>query len=149
MRGSPPKLFKNFKWALYPRVKPDVPSRVTIGGINMAISSYSRYPDLAFEAALCMRNRENQKIAANKGGLPPTLSALYDDPSLQAAYPFRKDIQTALNNASVRPMTPAYQNLSIVISKLVSPPSKINPPSTEKSMKSQLEDALASKGLVP
>jgi len=149
MKENQPKLFKNFKWALYPRVKPDVPSRVTIGGINMAISSYSRHPDLAFEAALCMRNRENQKIAANKGGLPPTLSALYDDPSLQAAYPFRKDIQTALNNASVRPMTPAYQNLSIVISKLVSPPSKINPPSTEKSMKSQLEDALASKGLVP
>ena len=31
---------------------------------------------------------QNQKVAALKGGLPPTLDALYDDPSLLKAYPF-------------------------------------------------------------
>jgi hypothetical protein len=36
-----------------------------------------------------------------------------------------------------------------VISHNVSPPSKINPTSTEKTMVSQIKDALASKGLIP
>ena len=149
MKANQPKLFKNFKWTLYPRVKADEPSHVTIGGIDLAISSYSRHPDLAFEAALCLRNRENQKVAAIKGGLPPTIASLYDDPSLQKDYPFRADIKKALDAASVRPKTPAYQNLSIVIAHAVSPPSKINPEKTERAMVGDLRDALASKGLVP
>jgi hypothetical protein len=36
-----------------------------------------------------------------------------------------------------------------VISHAVSPPASINPESTEKTMASQIKDALASKGLVP
>ena len=149
MKTDQPKLFKNFKWALYPRVNASVPAHVTIGGIDIAISKYSAHPDLAFQAALCLRDRQNQLIAANVGGLPPTLASLYNDPALQASYPFRADILAALQTASVRPKTPAYQNLSIVISHLVSPAAAINPASTEQSMVSQLNNALASKGLVP
>jgi multiple sugar transport system substrate-binding protein len=150
MKANKPDLFKNFKWALYPRVKPDEPAHVTIGGIDLAISAYSKHPDLAFEAALCLRNRENQKVAAIKGGLPPTIADLYDDESLQKDYPFRKDIKTSLDQASVRPKTPAYQNLSIVISHAVSPPASIkNPERTEQSMAGDLRDALESKGLIP
>jgi multiple sugar transport system substrate-binding protein len=149
MKANKPALFKHLKWAQYPSVTPGEPSHVTIGGIDMAISKYSKHADLAFEAALCLRNRENQKIAATKGGLPPTLSDLYDDPSLQADYPFRKDIQTALQNASVRPKTPAYQSVSIVISHAISPPSKINPSKTAKKITDELKDAIQSKGLIP
>jgi len=135
MKMNKPDLFKSFKWALYPRVKADEPSHVTIGGIDLAISKYSKHPDLAFEAI--------------KGGLPPTIADLYDDPSLEKDYPFRKDIKTSLDEASVRPKTPAYQNLSIVISHAVSPPANINPESTERSMAGELKDALESKGLIP
>jgi multiple sugar transport system substrate-binding protein len=149
MKANKPDLFKNFKWAQYPSVKAGEPSHVTIGGIDLAISKYSKHPDLAFEAALCLRNRDNQKIAATKGGLPPTLADLYNDESLQADYPFRKDILTALENASVRPQTPAYQNVSIVISHAVSPPTSIKPDKTEHKITSQLKDALVSKGLIP
>jgi multiple sugar transport system substrate-binding protein len=149
MKADQPKLFKNFKWALYPSVIPGKPSRVTIGGIDLAVSKYSKHPTLAFQAALCIRNRDNQKTAAIKGGLPPTLTSLYNDPSLQKDYPFRKDIAKALENASVRPKTPAYQSLSVAISHAVSPPRGINPTSTEKTMVSGLKDALASKGLIP
>ena len=87
--------------------------------------------------------------AAIKGGLPPTIADLYDDPSLQADYPFRADIRASLENASVRPKTPAYQNMSIVISHAVSPPKGINPASTEKKMTSQLKDALELQGADP
>jgi multiple sugar transport system substrate-binding protein len=149
MKTDQPKLFKSFKWALYPSVNAGEPARVTIGGIDLAISKYSPHPDLAFQAALCLRNRANQLVAATKGGLPPTIASLYNDPALFKDYPFHADILAALQNASVRPKTPAYQNLSIVISHLVSPPASINPASTEKEMASQFDNALQSKGLIP
>jgi ABC-type glycerol-3-phosphate transport system substrate-binding protein len=149
MKADKPDLFKHFKWALYPRVNPSVPAHVTIGGIDMAISRYSPHPQLAFQAALCLRNRANQLNAAIKGGLPPTIASLYSDPKLFPDYPFHADILTALQNASVRPKTPAYQNISIVISHLVSPTASIQPVSTEQTMASQINDALLSKGLVP
>jgi multiple sugar transport system substrate-binding protein len=149
MKEDKPDMFANFKWAPYPAVSADQPTHVTIGGINLAVGRYTKHPDQAFAATLCLRNSDNQKIGAIKGGVPPSLSALYDDPELQQSYPFAKDIQASLATAAVRPLTPAYQNLSIVISHAVSPPAGINPASTEKSMSSDLKDALESKGLVP
>jgi multiple sugar transport system substrate-binding protein len=149
MKTNQKTLFKNFKYALYPRVNANEPARVTIGGIDMAISKYSPHPQLAFQAALCLRNPQNQLNAAIKGGLPPTLESLYHDPKLFPDYPFHAQILTALQQASVRPKTPAYQNISIVISHLVSPPAGIQPTSSEQSMASQINDALQSKGLIP
>jgi multiple sugar transport system substrate-binding protein len=149
MKADKPALFKNFKWAQYPGVNPNEPSHVTIGGIDLAVSKYSNHPDLAFKAALCMRNAKNQTIAAVKGGLPPTLESLYGSKALAKDYPFHEAILTALKNASVRPKTPAYQNVSIVVSHNVSPPNSISPASTLRTIESQLKDALASKGLIP
>jgi multiple sugar transport system substrate-binding protein len=149
MKTGKPDLFKHFKWALYPSVISGKPSRVTIGGLDLAVSKYSPHPQLAFQAALCLRNRENQLNAAIKGGLPPTLESLYHDPKMFPAYPFHADILTALQNASVRPQTPAYQNISIVISHLVSPPAGIDPVPTEQTMKAQINKALLSEGLIP
>jgi multiple sugar transport system substrate-binding protein len=149
MKADNPEMFKHFKWALYPGVKAGQPARVTIGGIDMAISKYSPHPDLAFQAALCLRDRQNQLNAAVLGGLPPTLESLYSDPAMFPSYPFHADILSALQTASVRPKTPAYQNVSIVISHNVSPPADINPVSTEQALVGQINDAIQSKGLIP
>jgi multiple sugar transport system substrate-binding protein len=149
MKTDNPKMFKVFKYALYPEVVPGVPAKVTIGGTDLAISRFSQHKALAFQAALCLRDKQNQITAANVGGLPPTITSLYNNPALFADYPFHADILHALENASVRPKTPVYQVVSIDISHLISPPSGINASSTEKSMVSQLNDALQSKGLVP
>jgi multiple sugar transport system substrate-binding protein len=149
MKADKPDLFKHFKWALYPGVIPGQPARVTIGGIDLAISKYSPHPDLAFQAALCLRNKQNQLNAAIKGGLPPTLEALYHDPAMFKDYPFHADILTALQQASVRPKTPAYQSVSIVISHNVSPPAAIDPPATEQTMAGEINDALQSKLVIP
>jgi len=149
MKKNKPDLFKHFKWTLYPGVVPNQPARVTIGGIDMAISKYSPNPDLAFQAALCLRDRQNQLNAAILGGLPPTLEELYSDPAMFADYPFHADILTSLQNASVRPQTPAYQSVSIVISHKVSPPASIDPPSTEQAMAAEINKALQSKLVIP
>jgi multiple sugar transport system substrate-binding protein len=149
MKADKPDLFKHFKWALYPGVMPGQPARVTIGGIDLAISKYSPHPDLSFQAALCLRDKENQLNAAIKGGLPPTLEALYHDPRLFPDYPFHAEILTSLQNASVRPKTPAYQSVSIVISHHVSPPAGIDPPVTQQAMAAEINDALQSKLVIP
>jgi trehalose/maltose transport system substrate-binding protein len=149
MKLDNPAMFKNFKWALYPQVTPGVPAKVTIGGIDLAVSAYSQHKDLAFQAALCLRDKQNQIIGANVGGVPPTIASLYNDPALYADYPFHADILTELENASVRPQTPLYQVVSIDLSHQISPASAISPQSTEQSMVGQITNALASKGLVP
>jgi len=149
MRTGNPRLFKYFRWAPYPRVYPDVPAHVTIGGIDLAVSSYSAHPALAERAILCLRDRSNQILAAVKGGLPPTLTSLYDDPAFVKAYPFATAIKQELLSASVRPKTPYYQNISIVISHTVSPPAGISPAATLAQITGGIQNALADKGLVP
>jgi multiple sugar transport system substrate-binding protein len=149
MKADNPAMFKTFRWALYPEVTPGVPAKVTIGGTDLTVSAYSQHKALAFQAALCIRDRQNQIINADVGGVPPTITSLYNDPALFADYPFHADILKELENASVRPKSPVYQVVSIDISHLISPASGINPAGTKKSMISQLNDALQSKGLVP
>jgi multiple sugar transport system substrate-binding protein len=126
-----------------------VPAKVTIGGTDLAVSAYSQHKALAFQAALCLRDEQNQIINADVGGVPPTLTSLYNNPALFADYPFHADILKALENASVRPKTPVYQVVSIDISHLLEPAAGISPKGTEQAMVNQINDALQSKGLVP
>ena len=149
MKADNPKLFKVFKWAPYPSVVPGTRAKVTIGGIDLAVSSYSPHPQLAMQAVLCLRNAQNQLTAAVKGGLPPTLASVYSNPQMQGPYPFRQLILQQVNNGAVRPKTPLYQVVSVAISHLVSPPDSINPVSTEQSLRTQIDNALSGKGLTP
>ena len=149
MKMDNPKLFKNFKWTLYPQVIPGQPAKVTIGGVDLAVSKYSKHAALAFKAALCMRDAQNQLLGATVGGTPPTIISLYHNPKLYPDYPMHADILQALQNASVRPKSPVYQVVSIDISHQVFPASGINPTGTVASLKGQLTNALQSKGLVP
>jgi trehalose/maltose transport system substrate-binding protein len=149
MKADNPKLFKVFKWAPYPSVYPGRPARVTIGGIDLAVSSTTQHSQLAFQAALCLRNAENQLTAAIKGGLPPTLASVYNNPKMQSAYPFRHLILAQVNNGAVRPKTPLYQVVSVQISHLVSPPASIDPVTTEQSLRTGINNALQGKGLTP
>ena len=146
MKADDPAMFKHFKWAPYPQVVPGQPARVTVGGIDLAVSTYSPHPQLAFQAALCLRNRQNQLNAAIQGGLPPTLESLYHDPTMFRDYPFHADILKALKTASVRPKSPAYQAVSADISRLVSPPAAINPTATEQRMASEITNTLRFTG---
>ena len=106
MKADNPQMFKNFKWAPYPEVIPGQPAHVTIGGTDLAVSAYSRYPKLDFQAALCLRDAASQLENATVGGTPPTLASLYNDPAMFPDYPFHADILRELATASVRPETP-------------------------------------------
>lgn len=162
MATDKPDMLKNFKWAPIPGITGT--GRATIGGENYAVSKFSDHPDMAFKAALCLRSPENQKFAAIKDGVPPTIESLYHDntgldpnkkvdaktnPSMATAYPMRDTILAEIKNAVSRPVTATYQNVSTVTSATLSPPSSINPPSTERTLRAQISDALQSKGVLP
>jgi multiple sugar transport system substrate-binding protein len=142
-----PQIFKNLAWKPYPAVDDSHPAKAPIGGINWGVGAYTKHPTQAFEAAACLRNAQNQREAAIKGGLPPTLNSLYDDKSLLKDYPFADLIRRQVNSGAVRPQTPAYADVSLAISKTVSPPSKIKPDGFVDDLRSKLSDALQSKGL--
>ena len=136
-------------WAAYPSVAAGTPARVTIGGYNLGVSATSRHPTEAFEAVQCLRNRDNQLLGAIGVARPPTLVALYDDPEFQKYFPAWQAIRDSLNSASVRPGTPAYKSISIVVSDLLSPPAKINPDTVVGLLGDQIAKAVKSQGLVP
>ncbi|GAB2961225.1 ABC transporter substrate-binding protein [Micromonospora polyrhachis] len=149
LQEADPELAAKVKWARYPGVDENTPSRATIGGSNLAVSAFSRHPAESFEAAKCLRNAENQKISAVKGGTPPTLESVYADPEMDEAYPMKETILAELKDAATRPLTPAYQNISTVISAELSPPSAIEPDRTAKDLRRSIADALESKGVLP
>jgi multiple sugar transport system substrate-binding protein len=149
MQTGNPDRAKNFKWARYPGI--DGPGRVTVGGYNLAVSEYSRHKPEAFEAALCLRSAESQRYSAINDGVPPTIESVYDegDADFVKAYPMWETILDELQDASVRPLTVVYQNLSTITSKVLSPPQDIDPDATADELRDQLQKALDSKGVLP
>jgi multiple sugar transport system substrate-binding protein len=144
-----PNLAKQIAWVEYPRVDADRPSAPPVGGIDLAVGAYSRHKDQAFDAIMCLRNRQNQLRNAIDGGLPPTLASLYTDKRLiQGGYPFAAQILESLQRGGVRPKTPAYQSVSIAISTTLHPPSSAGP-ATFDALRGKIQDAIESKGLIP
>ncbi|MER7169075.1 ABC transporter substrate-binding protein [Micromonospora sp. NPDC000207] len=149
LQEANPQLAEQVGWARFPGVDPQTPSKVTVGGYNLAVSSHSRHPEESFEAAKCLRNERNQKFSAVNDGVPPTIEAVYDDPDMDEAYPMKETILEELRDAATRPLTPAYQNISTVMSAYLSPPAAIRPEQTAEELRTAIGDALESKGVLP
>ncbi|MCP3786843.1 ABC transporter substrate-binding protein [Micromonospora sp. A3M-1-15] len=149
MQEAAPDLAKKVKWARMPGIDANTPSKVTIGGVNMAVSTYSKHPTESFEAAKCIRNAEHQKFSAVNDGVPPTIESVYADPEMDKAYPMKDTILEELKEPAVRPLTPAYQSISTVMSAILSPPSAIRPEQTADELRGAIADALESKGVLP
>ncbi|MBP1152159.1 MULTISPECIES: ABC transporter substrate-binding protein [Methylocaldum] len=147
-RQNAPDVAANMGWARWPAVLPGRPSRVTVGGIDLAVSTYSRYPELAFNAAECLASRDNQRIAAQRGGLPPTVSALYNDPAVRRRLPFADVLRAALNDAVERPQTPLYADVSLAISRTLHPMRDIEPDRDTTRLRKAVQRALRSEGLL-
>jgi multiple sugar transport system substrate-binding protein len=140
---------QNFLPAPFPAVVAGHPAKVTIGGFNIAAAKTSRHPDLAFQAMECLRDSENERNNGIYGGMPPTLSALYDDPDFQAAYPMWRQVRDGLSDAAVRPVSPAYQSISTLLTAKLNPVGDIDPDTAVPVLAQQVRNAVDSQGLVP
>jgi multiple sugar transport system substrate-binding protein len=141
-KSEVPDIFKNMGVARYPAVDASTPSRVTLGGINLGVSSYSEHPDLAFDAAKCLRGEPNQLIAAQKGGLPPTLETAYDEKAIKDAYPGFSDLmKETIDDGVPRPVSPAYSDISLAIQRTLHPESAIQPEQTVDQLRDRIKIA--------
>lgn len=81
--------------------------------------------------------------------MPPTLSSLYDDPAFQQAYPAWKEVRDGLENAAVRPVSPAYQSISTLLVEKLNPVSGLDPSADVPELAEVVRKAVNSEGLVP
>lgn len=147
-RQNAPEIARHMGWARWPAVSPEKPSRVTIGGINLGIGAYSRHPQAAFAAASCLVSESNQRLAAAKGGLPPTITALYQDNKVRETFPFADILLAALKSGVQRPQTPLYNDISLSISHTLHPLRSIDPVEDVHRLREKIDRALRSEGLL-
>jgi multiple sugar transport system substrate-binding protein len=136
---------KNIGWTLYPRTDKDKETRPPLGGFNIAVSAFSKKPDLAFEAAECLASPENQALSAELGGLPPTTESVYEEPKVQEAFPFADALRESIDNAGPRPVTPAYSDISLAIQKTYHPPESVDPDTVVEQLRDRIEKAVDGK----
>jgi len=133
------KVADNMGYAAYPSVNPGEPSKVSIGGANLSVSSTGKNPALATKAALCMTQEKYQKQEAIKEGLPPVMNKVYDDPEVRKVYPFADLLRDQLKTSVVRPFTPNYSDVTLAIQDSLHPPAGINPQKSIDTLKSRLQ----------
>ena len=143
-----PEIAKHMGWARWPAAIEGKPSRFVIGGLNLGVSAYTPYPQLAFHAAACLTAARHQRMAAELGGLLPTVAALYDEPEIRATYPFADILRSSLNDAVQRPQTPLYNDISLAISRTLHPMRDIEPQKDFIRLRRAIERALNSEGLL-
>ena len=148
MRTANPNLVNDLGFTAYPSVTGDTP-RVTLGGMNYAISTYSKHPAEAFDAGMCLRNEKNALNAALDNGDVPALATVFDNPEFIKAYPMKDVMLTELKNAVPRPVSPVYQNISTIVSTTLSPPASINPQQSANKLRTSIQAAIEGKGILP
>jgi multiple sugar transport system substrate-binding protein len=150
MRAANPKVAADLGVTRIPEFAPGTPSRATLGGMNYAISKWSKHPDLAFEAAMCLRSPERELAGAlSPAGNVPVIRSVFDEPKFEKAYPMKADILAEMKTAVPRPRTPLYQNISTIVSTALSPPSSISPDKTAAQLKDKIQQAIDGKGILP
>jgi multiple sugar transport system substrate-binding protein len=134
-------------WARFPEVIAGKPSKPPLGGFNIGIASHSKHHDLDVAAAECIVQPKNQLDAAEKGGNPPTLSNLYDKID-KKQYPFAALLRESINDAAPRPVTPAYNDISLAVQETLVPLKSINPPKTANTLRNLAKLALKSEAVL-
>ena len=95
-------------------------SAATLGGWQLAISRFSRHPQLAWEFVQFMTSSETQKRIALGTGRAPARKDLYHDPEILKRSPqFQSQFET-LTLATPRPRTPVYLPLSNILQRYFS-----------------------------
>jgi multiple sugar transport system substrate-binding protein len=148
VKASAPDIAKKTGIAPWPEVVPGQPSRVSLGGFNIGVSSHSTRKAFAFDAARCLAAPPQQKIYVEKDGLPPVSRALYHDPTLAKYLPFSDVLLQTFENGSTRPVSPAYNDISLAVQDTLHPPASINPKSDLAPLRSRVDDAIHSRGLL-
>lgn len=149
MKGANEEIADDLGFAPLPEFKPGTPAKATLGGMNFAVSTYSKHPKETFDAAMCLRSPANQLRTSLDAGEPPVAPSVYEMPEFKEAYPMGGVLLESLKTAVPRPITPLYQNVSTIVSTTLSPPSAIDPKKTAAELEDKIQQAIDGKGILP
>jgi multiple sugar transport system substrate-binding protein len=96
------------------------PGLSSLGGYNLAISAFSKRQKSALQFIRFFTSPDIQRLVLTEGSFPPVLSALYDDPALIKRYPYLPVLKQSIATARPRPVSADYNQISLVISSVVS-----------------------------
>ena len=88
-----------------------------LGGQLLAVSKYSKNPEIAADLVMSLTSAEEQKRRAIVGSFNPTIPALFKDPEIQKAAPFIGELFEVFANAVARPATITGQHYNKVSSE--------------------------------
>ena len=74
-----------------------------LGGQQLAVSKYSKHPDLAADLVLYLAGAAEQKRRAIQGSFNPTIMNLYKDPDILQVNPFMGQLGDVFAHAVARP----------------------------------------------
>jgi multiple sugar transport system substrate-binding protein len=98
----------------------DGPGSSSLGGANLAISSYSQHQRTALDFIQYMTDKANEEEMFEQGSFPPVLTELYTTRSLVSRYPHLLPVlEKAINSAQPRPAITNYDQASLAISSNV------------------------------
>ncbi len=103
------------KFAVAPLPGLDGPGASSLGGHNLAISTYSKHKKSALDFIKFYTSEQNQKANLELASQAPTFANLYDDKSLQEKYPYLTTLRDSINNAVPRPKVVRYGDASTAI----------------------------------
>ena len=135
-------------WARYPRVAEDDESRPPLGGIALGIGAFSRHHDEAVEAVRCITSAESQREYMVGAKNAAARGVVYDDPEVRRIFPMADLIRDSINDASPRPKTPYYTDVSSATVRTFHPAASVRPDRTPEETASLIVDVLHDRVLL-
>lgn len=93
----------------------------TLGGNNLAISSFSKHKETARDFIRFVTSAEQMKAWATSQSTPVTRASLYEDPELVEMYPYLPALKEGIEEAAPRPVAVKYGDVTAAIQDAVYP----------------------------
>jgi multiple sugar transport system substrate-binding protein len=93
----------------------DHPGATTLGGHNLAISSFAGNTETASDFIAYMASKDAQQSTMESGGLAPATASVYDDQALIDKYPYLPTLKKSNESAIPRPIAVNYGDVTAAI----------------------------------
>jgi multiple sugar transport system substrate-binding protein len=87
----------------------------SLGGLNLAVSAFSKKQQSAVEFLKLASTKEQMKNMSMVSAEPPAWADLYEDPDMVKKFPYLPVLKEGLLAAKPRPITPYYQEVTTAI----------------------------------
>jgi trehalose/maltose transport system substrate-binding protein len=87
-----------------------------LGGWNLAVSKFSKHPEVAADLVLYLTGHDEEKRRAIQYSVQPTIPSIYEDKDVLAKNPFFANLLATFKNAVPRPSTATHDKYNQVSS---------------------------------